>query len=239
MYNYNSVKYSQKRKVYLVSPMKKLLSLLLIFACVLTSAVGCGGGENPEPTETKTLEEIVNSSVPTKVVTRVTYKYPEEHALAKYTLGGIYSLETDDGNAILTYDYTRFATVEDMADSMTVNVVGAIYSKDGKFSTDGENWENGTAQGLIIKFDIKAENFTTYEKSKDGRTLTATVSGDGLENVLGYKVSASGDVTVTVKTNGVYLTSIVLAYTTESGANALVETSYSYSDLTLVFPGEE
>ena len=179
--------------------MKKLLSILLILACVF-ACVGCGEDEDPANPDAKTLEQIVNESTPTKVVTNVTYKYPEGHALAAYTLGGLYSLEMDDGNAILTYDYTRFATVEDMANSMVVNVNGAIYSKDGKFSTDGVNWQNGTAEGLTLKFDIKSENFTTYTKSADGRTLTATVSGDGLENVLGFKVSATGDVTVTVKT---------------------------------------
>ena len=234
--------------------MKKILCLFLALACML-SVVACNGGDNDSGNNSadgsggnsnnsggggdvsaKTVEEIVESSVPTKVVTKVNYKLPVGHELAEYDLDGIYSLVVDGGNSILTYSYGVLADIEDDADAPVKTVAGVLYSKNGKVSSDGVNWTPAGTASVTPEFNLIRSYFDTYVRSDDGLSVTATVSGADIDKIIGHTVDAVGDITVTVITNGVYLTDIVMTYKSTLGASVVVETTYSYNKVELEFP---
>ena len=226
--------------------MKKILCVLIALCCAF-SIVSCnnngGGTSNPGDggnTEIgNPLEDVVAASQPTKIVTQLAYMFSGVHDLAGQDLNGMYSLEIDGADSKFTYDYKRLATPEDGASDYIVPVSGAIYFKDGKILlAEGNEWESISAETINQKFNLNKNLFKTYEKSTDEKTLTATLTSSNAEYVLGYSVSAAGDVTVVVTTDGVFMRGITISYVSTQGANVTINTSYSYNDITIEFPAE-
>lgn len=234
--------------------MKKILCILLALVCAF-SIVSCnngnggtnndnnggdnGGGEKIEIGNP--LEEVVAASRPTKIVTKVTYVYPNDDQRSKYDLDGLYSLEINGSDSKFAYDYKLFAIPgEGEADVPVKSVVGTIYFKDGKiFVAEGEGWENISSQTVNKSFNLLKNRFKTYEKSEDEKTLTATITADNIEDVIGYSLSAKGDITVVVTTDGVYMRGVTISYKSAEGADVTIDTSYSYNDITIEFPTAE
>ena len=222
--------------------MKKILCLMLVLSFAFALASCNNGGDDDKTPETdtaaKTLEEIVADSTPTKVKTYVDFVYPDKSPLAEYAIGGEYVLEVEGSDAIFTYSYTRLAELGE-GDDMIVSEEGTVYYKDGKFSADGETFGAGVATPTDGKFNLVRSAFKSYTKSEDGKTLSAIATADNMRSVLGVDLEAEGDVTVIVTTNGVYLTKVTMTYMKADGAKVVIETSYTYNPLDLVFPGEE
>ena len=223
--------------------MKKILCLMLVlsFAFALVSCNNGGGDDDKTPatdTVAKTLEEIVADSSPTKVKTYVDFVYPDKSPLSEYALGGEYVLEVEGSDSIFTYNYTRLAELGE-GDDMIVTESGTVYYKDGKYSSDGESFGAGVAVPTDGKLNLVRSAFKSYTKSEDGKTLSAIATADNIRSVLGVDIEAAGDVIMIVTTNGVYLTSVTITYEMADGAKVVVETSYTYNPLDLVFPGEE
>ena len=218
--------------------MKKILCLLIALSCAF-SLIACGDGDGGTPEIGNPLEEVVASSAPTKIVTLVTYAFADTDPRSEADLNGTYVLEMNGSDSIFTYDYNTFATPEEGLDDWVKNISGKIYVKDGQVSTDGVEWEAASAETINTKFNLVKDSFKTYTKSADEKTLTATITGDNIESVIGYEISATGDITVVVTTDGYYMRSVVISYTSTEGASVIIDTSYSYNELTLNFPAAE
>lgn len=228
--------------------MKKILCMLTALACafsIVSCNVGGGtgdGGDNggPKVEVGNPIEDVVVASSPTKIVTKVTYLYPDGDIRYGTDLNGDYSLEIDGDDAIFRYDYNTFATIEEGADNWIKTVAGTVYYKDGKVSvTDGEVWDAIPAIAVNRRFQLLKNHFKTYEKSEDEKTLTATITGSNIAGVIGYEISAIGDISFVLTTDGIYMRSITISYTSLEGAVVTIDTSYSYNEITLDFPSAE
>ena len=219
------------------------------FLCILIALIAVGAiafvafnmldTGNTEPTTP--LEDVVSASSPTKIVTMVTYLYLDG-PLRSADLDGEYTLEIDGENAKFIYDYNvpAEAPVDGVfADNWIETKSGVLYFRDGKLSGDGENWDVVAPDSMKNGLNLVKNRFKTYVKSADEKTLTATFSADNAETVLGHGVSADGDITLVVTTDGVYMRSVVISYKTASGANVTINTSYSYNDITIDFSNAE
>lgn len=227
-------------------PISVLLSMLLALLC-LFAFVSCGSGDNNTPGDGNNGDNTptglaafvltANSADPTKITTLTEYKTSDE------TLSGRYVMEIEGENSIFTYEYQRRATVEEMnEDGPIVTENGTVYAKDGRFSTDGEVWESqAPAASMPLTFAITEECLQGATISEDGRTLTLSLTGaENITRVLGASVAenAKGAVSLTITTNGVHLTGVMISYETVNDAEVTVETSYSYNSISLNFPGE-
>lgn len=201
--------------------MKKILCLLLALTCVF-SLFACKAEED----EMSVFVQTVAASSATKVTTL--YSLTTEGG---EVFNGNFTTEIDGENSVSTYKYERYATLEEAADSYIVEISGTVYYKDGKYSEDGENWfaEVPDTGAISIKFDLNPENLGTYELLNSGKTLMATLTAEQAKAVLGADINASGSVSMTVKTNGKYLTSVSVTYKTVNNATVVLDTSYTYN----------
>lgn len=198
--------------------MKKFICLLIALTCVL-GLISCGKDEVAE------FAELVNASSPTKITTLTSLNDGEE------TLNGKYETVIDGQNSEMSYRYERYATVEEAADNHIKTVEGTVYYKNGLYSEDGENWISATpdAAAQQVALNLDAKSLGEYTISKDGKTLTTTVTSEQAEKILGVNVNASDDkVTITVVHNGTYLSTVTVAYTTSAGS-VTIDTSYTYT----------
>lgn len=223
-------------KGFQVIKMKRILGLILVLALALSCVfvfAACKKDE-PAPTNTKTIYDLVASANPTKTVTLTDYVKGDD----VYT--GEFIMSVEDNNSIFEFNYQRPRTIEEGATESSTNpikeVSGVIYFKDGKFSEDGDKWTAEAPATTLFSFDLKAEYLTGATISNDGKTLTAEMSAENAIKVLGTDLKPQGTVKLTVATNGISLTKVVLEYTTVDGASVKIDTSYSYNNITLVFP---
>ncbi len=204
--------------------MKKIICLLLALTCVFAFA-SCNEDENPD----KAFFDIVNASEPTRIKTLTAYAVGEDDPL-----NGTYETVINDDGVVFNYSFQRYATIEDAEnpdleiDGNVVTESGKVYYKDGRYSTDNENWfsEAPDVAASAITLNLSLETLTEYELNDAKTTLTATLSADEAEAVLGVKLSADGDIALSVSTNGTYLTRVSVEYKT---ANATVTINTSYS----------
>ena len=196
--------------------MKRLLSILLLAACVFALA-SCG------ESELDNFVSLVDSAEPSSVKTLTTVITAEE------VFHGTYLTTIEEDGFRFDYSYERYADVSEALDNYIETVEGSVYYKDGKYSEDGENWSlaQPTVDNYAVVLNINEANFDDYILSEDGKTLIATFSSEKSELVLGRKISASAEITMVVKTNGVYLTTISISYLSELG-EVRIDTSYAY-----------
>ena len=213
--------------------MKKILCMILALACVFAFASCNNGGGDDSGVTAKTLEDVVKDSAPTRVKSFITYSYGDD-----FTLDAEYSLSTSGNDAIFSYSYEVLPELGAGISNIETKS-GVIYYKDGKFSIDGDTWGGGAVAPTESKLDLVRSAFKIYNKSEDGRTLTATTTGANMESVIGNAIEADGDVTIVVVTNGVYLTGVTITYKSTAGADVVIETSYTYNPLTLEFPSAD
>lgn len=208
--------------------MKKIISLLLLLACTI-GFVACSPATTPEKKDIFSLAQ--SSASPTRIVTDVTYQEKDGGS----TYGGHYVTESEGQNAIMTYEYTRPARLDEAAESETKTVKGTMYYKDGKVSTDGDAYETEAFTFTGGAFNLDRTLLTDIRISEDERTLTAVIAAENAEKVLGAALQAEGAITLTVKSNGVYITNVNITYTSPSGAAVAVRTSRSYNTIKLDF----
>ena len=214
--------------------MKKITWLAAVLLCVLSIAA-CS---MPSDEVGNPIEDVVAASNPTEVITQVVYMYPNTNPLSEYnrSLGGFYTLKINGADSIFSYNFAIPASPEDMSEDGINYIEGTLYCKDGKTSVDGDTWTAISADTVNAKLNLIRSSFKTYEKSKDEKKLTATITGDNMESVIGHKLSAVGDVNFVLKTNGIYLTAIEISYKSTSGADVIINTSYTYGTVELEFP---
>ena len=214
--------------------MKKILCMLTALLCVF-SIVACDLGSTPGDEIGNPLEQVVAASNPTEVVTQVIYSFPGSSQLSEYNgkLNGYYKLEIDGSNSVFEYRFGTLATPEDLEPDGVLEYDGVFYCKDGKTSFNGDRWEVISADTVNAKLNIVKSRFKTYEKSEDEKTLTATITGANIASVIGHSISADGDISFVLKTNGIYLTGITISYKSTTGADVTIDTSYTYNEINL------
>ena len=208
--------------------MKRILCLILTLALLVTALVSCGGDDLPD------IYRLAKELNPTRVVTAVEYKDANGEKLT-----GLYDLQTDGVNSIFTFEYDRYLTAEEIIalgkPEKTTVESGTVYTKDGKVSYDGAVW-TAPAVPTDIQLNLDPELLTNAVISEDGKTLTAEITPENSEAVIGSTLSAVGNITLTAKTNGTYFTELSLSCTTIEGATRLMRTSYSRNVIELEFP---
>ena len=213
--------------------MKKIACLLLMFILAF-SMVSCGGSSDGGSESRDAILEIAASAKPTKITTVSAYVINDTEVY-----NGFYTMTVEGNDSIFDFSYERRATVAEQADGMKVTVEGVVYYKDGLYSRDGEEWDSEAPSAIELDFNLDAALLDTYTVATNGNSLTATVTGENIKKVLGSQLGVDGAVTVTVITNGTYLSRIEVEYKTAGGATVSVDTTYTYDQITLEFPGEE
>ena len=217
--------------------MKKIICLLMVFACMLTMA-SCDlfnrGGDDVATSGVENIAEIVNNSVPTRVVSHVDYMIT-----GGKTLKGIYTTQVDrtSGKSQFDYSYDKMAQLSDMnPGGAYVNVSGTVlYNADGTVSEEsGDAWVSGGQGYLPYSLSIAEARFASFTVSEDGKTLTAEIAPSESRRVFGVEVEATGNITLTVETDGSYLHYVTVNYATAE-ATVIVRTSYDYGAVALDF----
>lgn len=222
--------------------MKKLICLLLAIVCVF-SFVACADKENPDDsTDSSTdsvgkldaINEIISSSLPTTIVTHVKYAYEDE------TFGGNYVTEIDRANnkSQFNFTYERAAIPgEDAGNSYKKSVTGLVQFKDGEVKRhEGADWQTLGQGYLELELSLSETKLKDIEFSEDGKSLTAKISAENTVRVFGSAISADGDVSLSIETNGEYLYNVSISYTAvDTGAAVTVNTSYEYAPVALDF----
>ena len=210
--------------------MKKSLCLILALALCLGSVVALASCSEEE----RDIYDLAADINPTKTTTFVSYVTASGEELE-----GEYVLECDGDDSIFTFTYDRYRTtaeaIEDNSSDPIKTVTGTVYCQDGKYSDDGVNWGSSPV-ATEISFKLEADKLTDAQISADGKTLTAALTAENAKSVLGTDLSADGNLSLTVTSNGTYITGVEVTCTTASGATVVVRTSYSYNKLTLEFP---
>ncbi len=230
---------------------KKIVCLLLILACSL-AIVACGnnaaapstgnnppaGPDKPNPPADDPDEELpdaaffelVKNSKPTVVDT---YTYTEDKNTKKGYEGFYKTILYPDSSYSFDYSYQKAnrVSVESIGQPSLIEVSGTILYANGLYSVDGgETWfgEIPDVDALDIKLDINRDYLGKYSMSKDGKTLTARISADNAEKLLGIsEINAEGNVTVRIVSNGTYLWKLNVEYE-NAAAIISIQTTYSY-----------
>ncbi len=207
--------------------MKKIICLLLAITCVF-ALISCSDKD------AENFVKLVNESVPTKITTHTHFTYGSEEPLV-----GRFVTTVDGSKTTLEYEYQRNAIpgVDDSEDPV-MTISGTVQYSDGKYSEDGgETWtaETPDAAAMQIKFNLDLKKLGKYEL--DGNTLTATLTSKNVFDVLGLTLEGVSDdgVTLTVNTNGTYLTAVTVSYTKviseNNSADVIIDTSYTYNSV--------
>lgn len=209
--------------------MKKIIALVLAVACVLALAscdvldgiLGNDGGVdvNAGTGKVSDIQKLVDESAPVGADISVTL----DSTLG--VLNGEYDVVyNEDGSAKVTYTYELFN--EFNAESPATELKTA-YSGEVNVSATGElDAElNGVASVEAISFELNLDESKLTDASVEAGVLTATVSAENTESVLGVNVGY--DVSISVSTGADRVTSVAITYVSNAG-NVEITTVYSY-----------
>ena len=204
-----------------------LLALLMLVSCVL-AMVSC---------RKSAIYELAANSAPTVIVTAVDYIDADGTQLI-----GDYTMSIEGDNSIFEFLYQRYRLPEDGVADDTYEMIkekkGTIYYKDGAYSTDGDEYEAEAPTAIQLRFNLDKDYLKDVSISEDDTVLTAKISPENAKHVLGTDLKAGGDISITVKTNGVNLTMVFVECVAVNGATVSIRTSYSYNSVNLEFPDE-
>lgn len=204
-----------------------LLALLMLVSCVL-AMVSC---------KKSAIYELAANSAPTVIVTAVDYIDADGTQLI-----GDYTMSIEGDNSIFEFLYQRYRLPEDGVADDTYEMIkekkGTIYYKDGAYSTDGDEYEAEAPTAIQLRFNLDKDYLKDVSISEDDTVLTAKISPENAKHVLGTDLKAGGDISITVKTNGVNLTMVFVECVAVNGATVSIRTSYSYNSVNLEFPDE-
>ena len=226
--------------------MKKTLCLILALLVAVTCALSLASCTQDPPSPTpdpdrgpivKDIYQIISESKPTKTVSEVSYTTSRG-----VKLDALYTLEISGGNSIFKYEYKRFsdpAVEGQLGADPIIPVNGAVYFKDGKYSTDGINYTEDIPASHPLTFNIEENKLVDPILSPDGKTLIAIVTPADAALMFGSDLNATGEIVLEVVTEGVNVRLVKLSYTTRTGAEVVINTSYSYGAVTLNFPSQD
>lgn len=207
--------------------MKAFIIVLLIIAILAGAGFGAYYFLFADGASSGNVYEIANSSKPTKVTTEVSYVTKSGDDLSGYFVTTV-----DGNNTVFDYYYERLSTpAESIADGTNNRVKpidGTIYYIDGVYSGDQDKWEPGTGTALDLKFNLDKSKLKEATLNEDGTVLTAKIAPENAADIIGTNLNATEDIEITVQTNGVNLTMIIISCNTANGAMT-IRTSYTYN----------
>ena len=223
--------------------MKKILCLLLtlvlsfgIVSCKKDNDSDNDGGNTNGGNQVSAVEAIsntINTSNPTQIVTKVGYTAPgQSEIISSYTT----ELDAKNGTERFEFHIVRYAAVEEGIPGGIKKLDGTVWKNaDGSVTnSEGDTWAVADAVGYLAEsINLKGAFIKSYETSDNGNDLTAYVTVANSERVFGAAINASGDIKIEVDTNGTYLYSVTVTYTTATGATVKAVTSYDYAVITL------
>ena len=224
---------------------KKLICMLLVLTCAF-ALFACGedeppvnnengnGNQNENPPVVELPDaaffELIENSDPNRITTVTSTTDKSSKVGTVYN--GIYDTVINaDGSYKFDYSYEimRTASLGNVGESSKETISGSILAADGLYSVDGgQTWSGAIpdVNVLNVKLDLNRDYLGEYRMSKDGKTLTATVSAENAQKILGIKISTTGNVTVKVESNGTYLAKISVSYENDNVAASIIA-SYS------------
>ncbi len=219
--------------------MKKFICLLMVVACMLTMA-SCnlfnkdgGNGDDAQKSDVAKIADIVSGSEPTRIVSHVDY------LVGGKNLKGIYTTQVDraSGKSQFDFSYEKMSLVSDQNPSGGyVTVAGTVcYAADGSVSSEsGDVWVSAGTGYLPYSLSLSEARFASYTVSEDGKILTAEIAPTEAKRAFGVDIESTGNISLTVETDGTYLHYVTVTYATEN-ATVTVKTSYDYGTVTLDF----
>ena len=188
--------------------MKKLLIVLVAFACVFTM-FSCG-----KPASYDGFIEAIENTTPAVVEVKITSDtaFGPLSALFKTTY-------KEDGSFTISGSYERFNTIsEGESKDVTSTVpVEITCDKDGNYSDGGAfTGSNPAATGAKLTLDKKLK----ADVSKDGNVFSANIKAEDTKAVLGIEFAA--DVNLTITKNDGKIISYTMEYKTEFGYDKIV-----------------
>ncbi len=216
--------------------MKKIICLLLIFGCLL-AMVSCKKDKKESPS-VEAISKIVNESSPTEIKTKVEYVVGADILTGKYTT----QIDRIRGNSKFDFEYSRYATIEEMSDTRFKTVKGSVYYEaNGNVSYDGNTWVPADATGYLqFNINVNEARFAKFEIVDNGNDLVSEIAPSEAKRTFGTDISADGNIKFEINTDGKYLHSTKITYTAVgSGATVVIETTYDYMPISLKFLVEE
>ena len=215
--------------------MKKITTLLLALTMVF-ALFSCGGGS-----EIDEFADIFESSEPTMITTYTTLTTSDvtlESSQTTIVYGEDFEIRYENQNLAIPGPGMN-------EDDYKVTTSGQIFYHNGLYSVDGgETWSTAMPDVSTeqIKFDISAADIEDYEIAKSGKQLTANLTAEQAEALLGIAIAADEDgVKLVVEHDGANLRGVNISYTTENGTVVSIVTSYTYDAVVSPFapPVEE
>ncbi len=197
--------------------MKKIICLLLVIACG-AFLFACG-----EDFSESDYFEMIQESEPTGITTKTYHTRPNGISYEGYYKTVI----TEDG-FVFDYEYQQRNEQFVEGESSVETVKGQVTYEDGRYVVNGENAVTAPEVAYMnIKLALTAKNVGEYTVSRDGKTITSTLTKEQVKTIFGTEIAAD-QATLKVTTNGTYLTKVELNYTTTDGTVVYVETGYVY-----------
>lgn len=210
--------------------MKKIISMILVL-CFAFALFSCNKNKD---SEIDGIANIVNSSNPTKIVTIVNYNVGDTALVAEY----ITQKDSESGKSQFDYQYQRKAIPgqDELSNESIKTVSGTVYC-DAEGNLSGSNFDAGSATGYLpYSLSINESRLSSYEFSEDGKILDAKVAASEAVRVFGSEISAEGDISLKITTNGTYLYNVEISYVAkDTGAAVSIRTSYDYAKISLEF----
>ena len=196
--------------------MKKILCLALALLMCASLMIACGDDPAPEVDDLKAFTDALAASAPKTAKVNTTL----ESALG--ALNAEYSVTYGEGGAAeLVFTREQFNEITADTTEFKSTVTGSA-SIDAAGNLTGDLGEGAVSAATVLKLAL-AKDKMTY--TVDGGILTATVSAENVQSVLGVDTGAETTVKLTVA-NGV-VSSLTVSYTTAEGP-ATVVAVYTY-----------
>lgn len=218
---------------------KRIVSLLLIAVMVafaMLSLSSCGLFNTDGASEKVSIYDIVNSSSATSITTSVDYKTESGDEFT-----GWYVVEREGNNMIVDYSFDRYATIDESIGldepKRIVTEANKIYYNDGKYYYEDDETKTpwlGSPLGIDFKLNIDKSKLLS-EYAPNPNQCYITIAADECVNMLGIDLKAVENVSVIINTNGVQLAELEITYTTESGSQVTLLSTYGYGEITLDF----
>ena len=196
--------------------MKKILCLALALLMCASLMIACGDDPAPEVDDLKAFTDALAASAPKTAKVNTTLESTLGELTAEYSV-----TYGEDGTAELVFTREQFNEITADTTEFKSTVTGSA-SIDAAGNLTGDLGEGAVSAATVLKLAL-AKDKMTY--TVDGGILTATVSAENVQSVLGVDTGAETTVKLTVA-NGV-VSSLTVSYTTAEGP-ATVVAVYTY-----------
>ena len=223
--------------------MKKIISIVLVLACMFTF-FSCGGDGESTAASLKEINDMYNAITPSMVETVTTRNFGDYSLESKGTLkvgsSGAFAV------AVYEYSYQQLRDIESGSGAEVLDVIETVtgireYHEELGYRENGGKWdENGedfTPETGAIALNLTEATVQDFKYDKETKTYTFTVLADNTEAVFGQKIES--DVAVTITRTAADIVGVKLAYAIKSKnkdhpeMQITVQASYFYETQTI------